>query len=115
MDGICSYVNVIQKTFRSPLPRNGQGGRRKWVAWPNIVIAQVIKTRLVRCLDLSQRIVRGSAEQVVAELLARSKGGTLINTAYIERLNATFRQRLAQLTRRTRFLAQGTLTLTAGV
>lgn len=63
LDGFRSYVKVIQKTFRAPLPRNGQGGRRKWVAWPNIVIAQGIKTRLVRGLDLSQRIVQGSAEQ----------------------------------------------------
>lgn len=114
VDGFRSYVKVIQKTFRSPLPRNGQGGRRKWVAWPNIVIAQVIKTRLVRGLDLSQRIVQGSAEQV-AELLTRSQGGTQINTAYIERLNATFRQRLAPLARRTRCLAQKTQTLTAGM
>ena len=105
MDGFRSYLKVIQKTFRAPLPRNGQGGRRKWVAWPNIVIAQVIKTRLVRGLDLSQRIVQGSAEQAAA-LLTRSNGGTQINTACIERLNASFRQRLAPLARRTRCLAQ---------
>lgn len=114
VDGFRSYVKVIQKTFRSPLPRNGQSGRRKWVAWPEIVIAQVVKTRLVRGLDLSQRIVQGSAEQVAA-LLARSGGGTQINTAYIERLNATFRQRLAPLARRTRALVRQTETLTAGM
>lgn len=114
VDGFRSYVKVIRKTFRSPLPRHGQGGRRKWVAWPNSVIAQVIKTRLVRGLDLSQRIVQGSTEQVAA-LLARSKGGTQINTAYIERLNATFRQRLAPPARRTRCPAQKTQTLTAGM
>ena len=39
----------------------------------------------------------------------------MINTAYIERLNATFRQRLAWLTRRTRNLAQQTETLLAGM
>ena len=42
-------------------------------------------------------------------------GGGTINTAYIERLNATFRQRLAWLTRRTRCLAQQTATLAAGM
>ena len=35
----------------------------------------------------------------------------MINTAYIERLNATFRERLAPLARRCRALARHTLTL----
>jgi hypothetical protein len=35
----------------------------------------------------------------------------VINTAYIERLNATFRERLAPLARRCRALARHTLTL----
>jgi len=39
----------------------------------------------------------------------------MINTAYIERLNATFRQRLAYLARRTRNLAQHSDTLLAGM
>ena len=114
VDGFRSYVKVTQKTFRSPLPRNGRSGRCKWVAWPEVAIAQVVKTRLVRGLELAHRIEQGSAEQV-ATLLTRSKGGTKINTAYIERLNATFRQRLAPLARRTRSLARQTETLTAGM
>ena len=39
----------------------------------------------------------------------------MINTAYIERLNATFRERLASLTRRGRALARRTLTLQHGM
>ena len=39
----------------------------------------------------------------------------MINTAYIERLNATFRLRLSWLTRRTRTLAKQPETLTAGL
>jgi len=38
-----------------------------------------------------------------------------VNTAYIERLNATFRERLASLTRRGRALARRTLTLQHGM
>src|SRR5205085_5957876 len=38
-----------------------------------------------------------------------------INTAYIERLNATFRAALAPLTRRGRCLAHGTALLTSGM
>ena len=52
-------------------------------------------------------------------LLRRSQGGGVINTAYIERSNATFRQRLAPLARRTRCPAQqrpeGPRTLTMGM
>ncbi len=43
------------------------------------------------------------------------KEGGVINTAFIERLNATFRQRLPWLTRRTRTLAQQCQTLTAAI
>jgi hypothetical protein len=39
----------------------------------------------------------------------------VINTAFIERLNATFRQRISPLTRRTRNLAQQAETLVAGM
>ena len=59
-----------------------------------------------------RRIVQGSAP-AVTQLLTRSQGGGVINTAYIERLNATFRQRLACLARRS--LAQQQATLTAGM
>jgi hypothetical protein len=47
--------------------------------------------------------------------LEKTQGGGVINTAYIERLNATFRQRLAWLARRTRHLAQQGATLMAGM
>jgi IS1 family transposase len=39
----------------------------------------------------------------------------VINTAYIERLNATFRERLAPLARRCRALARHTMTLHEGM
>jgi len=51
----------------------------------------------------------------VETLRRRSQGGGVINTAYIERLNATFRERLASLTRRGRALARHTLTLEHGM
>ncbi|MBE7554170.1 MAG: hypothetical protein HS126_24165 [Anaerolineales bacterium] len=46
-------------------------------------------------------------------MIQASQGLGGINTAYIERLNATFRQCLASLTRRTRALAQQPETLQA--
>ena len=50
----------------------------------------------------------------VEMLRHRSHGDGVINTAYIERLNATFRARLAALTRRGRALARRPLTLQPG-
>lgn len=114
VDGLASYVGAFQAAFRSPLPRHGQPGRPPLVAWPDIVIVQVVKQRTAAGLDILRRIVQGSAP-LVAQLLHRSQGGGVINTAYIERLNATFRQRLACLARRSRYLVQQQATLTAGM
>jgi hypothetical protein len=44
-----------------------------------------------------------------------ARWGGVINTAYIERLNATFRERLAPLARRCRVLARHTPTLEYGM
>lgn len=114
VDGLVSYVTAFQSAFRSPLPRHGQAGRPKLVAWPDIVIVQVVKRRTAAGLDIMRRIVQGS-ESLVAWLLNRSQGGGVINTAYIERLNASFRQRSACLARRTRHLVREIDTLTAGM
>lgn len=114
VDGLASYVGAFQRAFRSPLPRWGQGGRRRLVAWENIAIVQVVKRRSASGLTIDRRIVQGG-KAMVERLLVQSKGGTCINTAYIERLNATFRQRLSALTRRTRHLARQTETLAAGM
>jgi len=52
-----------------------------------------------RLTAVSQRIVRGTPETIAAALAATG-GGQQINTAFIERLNATFRACLAPLIRR---------------
>jgi transposase-like protein len=115
VDGLPSYVGAFQRAFRSPLPRwGGQGGRPRLVAWENIAIVQVVKRRSASGLTIERRIVQGG-KALVERLLVQSKGGTCINTAYIERLNATFRQRLSTLSRRTRHLARQTETLAAGM
>jgi hypothetical protein len=48
-------------------------------------------------------------------LIEKTQGKGVINTAFIERLNATFRQRINPLTRRTRTVAQRAETLLAGM
>ncbi len=52
---------------------------------------------------------------MVTRLIQATQPGGMINTAFIERLNATFRQRLACLVRRGRALARQVETLHAGM
>lgn len=80
-------------------------GRPKLRAWDNLAIVQVVKQPTQAGLAIQRRIVQGRAE-LVQRLLDQTQDGRQINTAYIERLNATFRQCLAALTRRGRCLAR---------
>lgn len=115
VDGLSSYVGAFQRAFRSKLPRFGQPGRARLVAWSDIAIVQVIKRRLPTGLEIERRIVQGCPRQI-ERLRQLTQGHTgVINTAYIERLNATFRQQLACLARRSRYLVQQQQTLQAGM
>lgn len=115
VDGLASYVSAFRNAFRSKFPRSeGETGRCKMVSWPDIAIVQVVKQRLEGVLHVERRIVQG-AEELVERLIHTTQGAGVINTAFIERLNATFRQRINALTRRTRTLAQQAETLVAGM
>ena len=113
VDGLASYVDAFQKAFRSPWP-TGRRGRPRLIVWAGINIVQVVKRRSSDSLSIERRIVQGNAQQVKA-CLKTSQGGGQINTAFIERLNATFRQCLACLGRRSRHLARQVQTLEAGM
>jgi transposase-like protein len=115
VDGLSSYVKAFQAAFRSQLPRWGQPGRPQLVAWPDIAIVQVVKQRAAGLLTIERRIVQGCPQQIARLLALSQKMVGVINTAYIERLNATFRLRLSCLTRRTRTLAQKPETLLTGM
>ena len=114
MDGLASYVGAFQRAFRSPVPRWGQRGRCQLRPWSDIAIVQVVKHRIDGHLSIVRRIVQGRPDQVTA-LLQLTQAGGKINTAFIERLNATFRQRLVWLARRSRNLARQPETLQAGM
>ena len=115
VDGLASYVSAFRKAFRSKFPRQaGELGRCKMVSWPDIAIVQVVKQRAAGVLNVERRIVQG-AKEMVERLIEKTQGQGVINTAFIERLKATLRQRINSLTRRTRTLAQGSETLAAGM
>lgn len=113
-DGLSSSVRAIRETFRDPRA-TGAPGRPRLHPWRNICIAQVVKRYMQRrVVDVERRIVDGTPARVET-LRRRAQGDGVINTASIERLNATFRERLASLTRRGRALARRTLTLQHGM
>jgi transposase-like protein len=115
-DGLVSYVTAFRMAFRSKVPHwRGEMGRCKLVSWPDIAIVQVVKQRLEGVLTIDRRIVQGSQEMVERLINTTQNGKGVINTAFIERLNATFRQRLNHLVRRTRTLARRSETLVAGM
>jgi transposase-like protein len=115
VDGLPSYVKAFQQAFRSKVPRWGQPGRCYLRPWSQIAIVQVVKGRTAGVkLTIQRRIVQGCS-QMIARLIEASQGQGDINTAFIERLNATLRQRLAPLARRTRALARQPETLQTGM
>ena len=113
VDGWRAYVDVFRKAFRSPL-QDGRLGRPRLIVWADVHIVQVVKQRSTGQLTIERRIVQGCATAVTA-LLCRTQGQGVINTAYIERLNAIFRQRLGCLSRRIHHLARQQPTLQAGM
>jgi hypothetical protein len=112
-DGLASYPTQIKAVFREPEPRN-EKGRPRLVEWPNLLIAQVIKQyEAGRVCGITRRIYQGT-QAAVAALIEQTQGHGDINTAYIERLNGTFRSCLSSLARRTRALGRKAERLTAG-
>jgi transposase-like protein len=109
-DGCRAYVRAIRSVFREPV-HTGKPGAPHLRPWDGVCIAQVVKQYVrKRVIGIERRFVQGTMAQVEA-LLRQTQGRGAINTAYIERLNATFRSRMAALVRRGRALARQTTTL----
>ena len=114
VDGLASYVTAFARVFRDP-ERTGRRGRPRLLPTAGLRLGQVIKPRAGRCLTgVTRRVVRGTEAAIAAALVATGTGPG-INTAYIERLNATFRGALSPLVRRGRAIARGAGALTAGM
>ena len=114
VDGLKTYLTAIRSAFREPI-RTSNTGRPRLRPWDGIQIAQVIKQYSgKRVVGAVKHIYQGTAVQIET-LIRVSQGHGVINTAYIERLNATFRSRLASLVRRSRALVKQLPTLHAGV
>jgi hypothetical protein len=114
VDGLSSYVTAFGRQFRFPV-YTGRRGRPRLVLAAGLLLGQVVKRYEGRRLvSTEQRAVVGTMQQIAA-VLRRTGTGTQINTAYIERLNATFRGALAALVRRGRRLVHKETVLTSGM
>lgn len=115
VDGFASYVTQFRQVFRVPEPRPaGSRGRPRLVLPSGFLLGVVVKSyQKYRVAAVAQHAREGTLTEIVARVQAT--GGTMIHTAYVERLNATFRSRLAGLVRRGRCLLRRDQQLRAGM
>lgn len=111
-DGFGPYRDAFERAF-SDKARSRWGRCLVNCVWSCLTLASVVK-HTQGCFALQHFILRGSPT-----MLARLRNATQleggINTAFIERLNGTFRAYLAPLVRRTHALARHEHTLTCAV
>lgn len=114
-DGWSAYPGSIRRAFREKVKRTRGVGRACLHVWPDLHIGTVIKrTEKKRVVEITRRMAQGMLDQA-AKLLQLSGGGSVLNTAFIERLNGTFRERLASLTRKCRHATSRLQTLHTGM
>jgi transposase-like protein len=102
VDGFAAWPKAILKVFRDPI-HTSKRGRPRLEVWAELHIVQVVKQYRGRRLSgVQRRLVHGCLGCAEAVMQATQVGLGVINTAYIERLNATFRTWLPALTRRSR-------------
>ena len=114
-DGWSAYPGSIRRAFREKVKRTAGVGRACLQVWPELHIGTVIKrTEKKRVVEITRKIAHGLVGQA-EKLLHSSRGGMVLNTAFIERLNGTFRERLASLTRKSRHAARHLQVLERGM
>lgn len=114
-DGWAAYPGSIRRAFREKVKKGAGVGRASLEVWPHLHIGTVIKrTEKKRVVEITRKMAHGLFEQA-EKLLHLSSGGNVLNTAFLERFNGTFRERLANLTRKSRHAAARLQTLQAGM
>jgi IS1 family transposase len=102
-DGYPHYLTAIVTHFGHwvPPPRrqaSGSAPKPRWMPLPALLYAQVVKTmRRRRLVEVKHRVVFGT-KAAVEQVLATC--GWQMNTAFVERLNLSLRQRVAAIGRR---------------
>jgi transposase-like protein/IS1 family transposase len=114
-DGWAAYPGSIRRAFREKVKVTAGRGRACLQVWPELHIGTVIKhTVKYHLTHITRQMAHGILEQATA-LLSASRGGSMFNTAFIERFNGTMRERLAALTRKCRHAAHRLAALHTGM
>lgn len=104
-DGLASYRTAVKACFYTKW-YSGRRGAPRHIVWPELHMVQVIKRGVGQGTGLRHQLVWGTWHGVYDLLWATQLTCARPNTAFIERLNATFRERLPALVRRKRAPAQ---------
>jgi IS1 family transposase len=114
-DGWAAYPGSIRRAFREKVKTTAGRGRACLQVWPELHIGIVIKhTVKHHVTHVTRQIAHGMLERATT-LLTASQGGSVLNTAFIERFNGTMRERLASLTRKCRHAAHRLAALHTGM
>src|SRR5688572_13930319 len=109
-DGFREYVTALVGHYGQwiqPERRQAKGPQPKprWMPLPGLLYAQVVKSyRRRRIVGVKHRVVFGT-QLAIEAVLARC--GWVINTAFVERLNLSLRQRVAPIRRRSATSCKG--------
>ncbi len=99
-DGWKVYYDLCLQIFGERVYSGRKGGAPMKI-WEHLTLVQVLKRDATHNW-LGLRWVLWGSCTMLQRLIEASQGADTINTAYIERLNATFRSHLSLLIRRTR-------------
>jgi len=114
-DGFGGWEKAIRKWLRDPL-YTGKPGRPRLLLWPELHLVQVVKHKAAGRLRFLEHRLRFGSWSLAGQLLCLSQTQLgSFNTAYIERLNASFRTWMPALTRRSRTPARYRLQLEAAM
>jgi IS1 family transposase len=102
-DGWAAYPKSIRRVFREKARSLARQGRCRLLAWPGLLIGTVIKrTERKHVVEVVRRMAASVWRNEPSSFSPRRKRGNVLHTSFIERINGTFRERLASLTRRCR-------------
>jgi transposase-like protein len=94
VDGFNIYLEVIPKLFS----QSWDWLRVGWQGWTQVAIVQTMKQKGGKRGKIDRVIAQGNPD-FIGHMIHTTQGAGWINSAYIERLNATFRSRTACLVR----------------
>ena len=116
IEGWAAYPqSVFVEPFERRVKATAGRGRCCLRMWSDLCIATVLKrTEKKRVVEATRKMTRGTGAQA-EHLLKSSRGGSALNTAFIERLNGTMRERFATLARKCRHAARRVEALEAGM